>query len=186
MQWLDKRDSRIAFFTLTFPDVKIPWSDMRQANSASFSHVQHSRTGPSVFLIHYLTHKQDRTKFWWFLPQSSLPSRNRQETSVALAWRGRRNKEASKKFGELQKRWVLRQAENEGSEGINTGKWQFTSLTLLLKFELSMITPTHCCLVLYMYMFSTVQVWENCKICHILQSSCIWNIFIATSSSEDC
>jgi len=58
-----------------------------------------------------------------FYPKAfCLPQMNRQETSVALAGRGRRSKGAFKKFGELRKRHVLSEAENKGSERINAGR----------------------------------------------------------------
>lgn len=85
-------------------------------NSAPFLSVQHSRAGFSVCFF-TLSHKQDGTKFWPFLPQSFLPPTNRQETSVGQAWRGRRSKGASKKFGAVEEAcvkwgWKWRQWED--------------------------------------------------------------------------
>lgn len=120
--------------------------------------------GP-LFFSHSLSPKQNTTKFWPFLHQSFLPpTNNRQETSVALPQRGRRSKGASKKFGELWKRPVLREAESEGSERTNTGRWQPEH------------TPGCFAVPFTSVWYCTHTERESCEICQILWSFHLWNI----------
>lgn len=132
---------------------------------------QHSRTGSWVWFSHTvsLISRTDQS-FDHFYPKAlCLPETDRKHLLLLLV-----EAERTKRFLrnlESCRGEVLRKAENKGSEGITLES--DSSPAYLCSWSLS--CPGLIPLSSVQYCTCTEQ--ENCKICHILQSSCIWNIF---------